>query len=176
MLTRREELIEQYRILHAREKYGASSEKQIDFITPWLKELGPINTILDFGCGQSQLVDWLARDFGAQAFRYDPAIEQFNQFPVDKADVVINTDVLEHIPLEDVDGFIARIASISEKVFFNISNIPAVAILPNGENAHCTVEPPEWWAEQLAKHFAVVRRVPSYRPSTSSFITWLEPA
>jgi hypothetical protein len=30
-------------------------------------------------------------------------------------------------------------------VFGNIAAYPATKTLPNGENAHCTVQPPEWW-------------------------------
>jgi hypothetical protein len=31
-------------------------------------------------------------------------------------------------------------------VFANVACFPAVKNLPNGQNAHCTLHPPEWWA------------------------------
>jgi hypothetical protein len=34
-------------------------------------------------------------------------------------------------------------------VFASIASFPAIKSLPNGENAHCTVRPPEWWAGLL---------------------------
>ena len=30
-------------------------------------------------------------------------------------------------------------------VYANIACYPAVKLLPNGKNAHCTVRPPQWW-------------------------------
>ena len=41
----------------------------------------------------------------------------------------------------------------SEKfVFLAICTKPAIAILPSGENAHCTVEPIEWWKTMIEKY------------------------
>jgi hypothetical protein len=35
-------------------------------------------------------------------------------------------------------------------VFANIASYPAAKILPNGENAHCTIRPVEWWSQIIA--------------------------
>ena len=32
---------------------------------------------------------------------------------------------------------------------------PAVATLPNGENAHITVQTPEWWLNKLSKFYKI---------------------
>ncbi len=37
-------------------------------------------------------------------------------------------------------------------VFLGIATSPAEAVLPNGDNAHCTVEPIGWWEEMVHKH------------------------
>ena len=34
-------------------------------------------------------------------------------------------------------------------MFANVACYPAMKHLPNGENAHCTVRPADWWQEQL---------------------------
>jgi hypothetical protein len=31
-------------------------------------------------------------------------------------------------------------------VYANVACVPAVKFLPNGQNVHCTIHPPEWWA------------------------------
>jgi len=165
-------LVEQYREIHATKTYGASSEKQLGFIYPHTLKLGTVRTILDYGCGRSRLVDWLAKLHDATAFRYDPAIPQFSIIPGTAFDLALNTDVLEHIPEVDLDEVIGRIAGLSKRVFFNISTVPAKAILPSGENAHCTVRPPQWWQKRLGTQFRKVREVRSYKGSTCSFITW----
>lgn len=166
-----ERLIEQYRLLHKRKKYGAYSTDQFHYILPWLETINP-NTILDYGCGQSLLVDQLAKALNASPKRYDPAISKYAVPPSEPIDCVINTDVLEHIPERDIDQFLTAIAEVSGHVFFNISSVPAVNLLPNGENAHCTVENNGWWRDRLKAFFPNVTEVPSFRTSTCSFITW----
>ena len=37
-------------------------------------------------------------------------------------------------------------------VFLAICTRPAIAILPNGENAHCTVEPISWWETMVERY------------------------
>ncbi|WP_421928789.1 hypothetical protein [Neoaquamicrobium sediminum] len=168
-----EELIEQYRIIH-REKpdYGRSSERLLNSIQVHLEELGPIESILDYGCGRSKTVDWLAKLNDAKGYRFDPAIPEFQNLPVLKADVVINTDVLEHIPEAEIDDFLARIGSISQRAYFQIATDEAHTVLPNGENAHCTIRPEGWWREKLKKHFKYIRRAKPHVANRISYVTW----
>ncbi len=169
---RKAELIDQYRQIHAKKTYGRSSEILIGVVQRHIYDLPPVRTILDFGCGRSRLVDWLAKIHDAKAYRYDPAIPEFAQMPVDKADLVLCTDVMEHIPQENVEEVIAAIRAISPHAYFNISCRPADEILPNGENAHCTVRPPRWWARTLRETFPEVRRTRSFGKDDVSLITW----
>ena len=37
-------------------------------------------------------------------------------------------------------------------MFLGIATAPADAILPNGDNAHCTVEPIGWWESMIKKY------------------------
>ena len=34
-------------------------------------------------------------------------------------------------------------------LFINVACYPAIALLPNGKNAHINVKPPEWWHEKF---------------------------
>lgn len=78
---------------------------------------------------------------------YDPGYEPFSELPDCQYDGVISTDVLEHITEPDVPWVIDEMFSFARKfVYANIACYPAVKLLPNGKNAHCTVRPPDWWA------------------------------
>ena len=66
---------------------------------------------------------------------------------------MFSTDVLEHIPEHQIPKTIEEITRRAERfVFVAICNSPAIAVLPNGENAHCTCKPVEWWKEMFIKH------------------------
>ena len=90
---------------------------------------------------------------------YDPAYLPFSNLPVARFDGVISTDVLEHCPEEDISWIIEEVFSFATRfVFVNIASYPALMHLPNGENAHCTVRPAEWW-------LAVVEAVAAHHPA-----------
>ncbi len=112
-------------------------------------------TALDFGCGKAKLyyeqnvhIYWGIEKMGL----YDPAIEQLNKIHLDNFDCVISTDVLEHIPEPEILNTLNLIFSLSNKcVYLNIAMYPANTVLPNGENAHCTLKPIQWWRNQIEK-------------------------
>jgi len=77
---------------------------------------------------------------------YDPAYGPFSTFPTKTYHGVLSTDVMEHCPKEDLPWIIGEMFSLArEFVYVNVALYPARKTLPNGENAHCTVEQPEWW-------------------------------
>jgi hypothetical protein len=79
---------------------------------------------------------------------YDPAYEPFSRRPSGRFDGVISTDVLEHCPEEDLAWIVEELFSFAARfIFANVACHPAGKRLPNGENAHCTVRPPEYWNE-----------------------------
>ena len=87
---------------------------------------------------------------GLKATLYDPAYLPYAQFPQEQSDLVVCTDVLEHCPPEDVPWIVEELFMLARKfVFANIACYPARKYLRNGENAHCTVAPVEWWSEQI---------------------------
>jgi hypothetical protein len=78
---------------------------------------------------------------------YDPAYPPFSKLPDTRFDGVISTDVLEHCPEEDIPWIIQEIFDFADRfVFALVACYPASKRLPTGENAHCTIRPPEWWA------------------------------
>ncbi len=117
--------------------------------------------LLDYGAGKglaygernlridNQLTVSSLQDYwGVDEIRcYDPGHAPFAELPDRPYDAVISTDVLEHITEPDVPWVIEEMFSLARKfVFANVACYPAVKHLPNGQNAHCTLHPPEWWA------------------------------
>jgi hypothetical protein len=96
---------------------------------------------------------------------YDPCYAPYSTLPEGQFDGVICTDVLEHCVEEDLPWIVGEIFSFSTKfVFASIACYPAKSRLPNGENAHCTVKPPQWWDELFRETGA---RYPAVRYETS---------
>lgn len=135
-------------------------------------------TLLDYGCGKGQQYELSPIDIPgagqwdsildywdiAGVHCYDPCYQPFSKLPTGKFDGVISTDVLEHCPQDDVPWIIDEIFGYATRfVFANIACYPARKRLPNGENAHCTIQPKEWWEKILkeisAKHPSVIWEV-----------------
>jgi hypothetical protein len=108
---------------------------------------------------------------------YDPAFSGHNALPDGKFDGVVCTDVLEHCPPQDIPWIIEELFGFATKfVFANIACYPAKALLPDGENAHCTIRHPEWWNGLFAAtandypevHYLLCFGVPVESPSGES--------
>ncbi len=164
----KDDLLNQYKILHKNSNYGNSSIKILKDILPIVKEISP-NSILDYGCGQSKLVDILPAE---KKYRYDPAIKKYNTLTKQPIDLIICTDVLEHILEEDIKDTLLKIKSICPKTIFCITIIPAVNVLPNGTNAHCTVKSIDWWMLQIVLVFGEVSFVKNIRNVKFLCKTW----
>jgi hypothetical protein len=81
---------------------------------------------------------------------YDPCYPPFSTLPKGTFDGVISTDVLEHCPEGDIPWILEEIFTYADRfVFANVACFPARKRLPNGENAHCTIMPVEWWSDVL---------------------------
>ena len=164
------DLIEQYKTIHAQSQYGRSAKTHRAAIQACIVELKP-RSIVEYGCGRSRLCDDL--EYNDASFeRFDPAIPGIDVLSATEADLVINTDVLEHIPRAEVDELLGKIATLGNKVFFNICTRLASEVLPNGENAHCTVLPAEEWLEILLQHFPDAELVHVNPKESCLILTW----
>lgn len=99
---------------------------------------------------------------------YDPAYAPFSERPDGQFDGVICTDVMEHCPEEDLPWIVGEIFGYAEKfVFLSVALYPAVKTLPNGENAHCTLRPKQWWLDLFAD-------AARFRPGVPYFVCFIE--
>ncbi len=98
---------------------------------------------------------------------YDPCHTPFSTLPQGTFDGVISTDVLEHCPEEDVPWVLEEIFSFAHKfVFLTVAGYVARKRLPNGENAHSTIKPLDWWRDLIvavaARHPGIAWRARYY--------------
>ena len=169
-------LLEQYRTLHAKgeAQLGLSAEKtypgisllpHVAAIKRLIEETGS-NNVLDYGSGKGiayalaaveipgqgnvgSLIDYWNVDY---VHCYDPCYPLYARRPEEPLDGVVCTDVLEHCPEEDLDWIVSDLFSYACKfVFAAVACFPAKAHLPNGENAHCTVQSGQWWHERFSR-------------------------
>lgn len=150
------------------EKYGTSGSAHASRVfmagAQIVRKFGKCD-ILDYGCGKETLRLAMEASFpsidGMRMIGYDPGRPGLDAEPK-KAQVVVCTDVMEHIEPECVDAVLRHICSLSEHVaIINVSLIPAVKTLPDGRNAHISLHPREWWLSFFKKYFVILEQAES---------------
>ena len=132
---------------HARTRWGKGGHSWADKVAAFAGEL-KVGQVLDYGCGSGTLKPALAA-LGIKCAEYDPGILG-KDIPPKLADLVVSTDVFEHIEPEKVDAVLAHTFALARKgAFFAIAKQPAKAILGDGRNAHLICEPDAWWIAKL---------------------------
>lgn len=140
------ELQQQFHI--ERPDYGISGSRYADMVHQLAKKLGTTD-ILDYGCGKATL----SKSLPFPIHNYDPFIPEYSTFPK-PADLVVCTDVMEHVEEQFVSATLEEIASLANRaVFFQIATRPASKNLPDGRNAHITIRTPAWWLNELLAYF-----------------------
>ena len=116
------------------------------------------SSLIDFGCGKGFLYKnkikigdksynsisdfWEIDDL----YLYDPGIEEYSIYPKKKYDAVICTDVIEHIPEDDVINFIDNLFKLANKfIFVVIATIPASKYFEDGNNIHLCIKNQSVW-------------------------------
>lgn len=116
------------------------------------------HTMLDFGCGRGEAYKpphKLYKQLGLPRHAvtlYDPAFMPTATLPKGQFDLVVCSDVLEHVPEHEVDEFVARLFSYAKKaVWASVCCRPAKKFFPDGRNLHVTVKPFAWWEEKFGR-------------------------
>jgi len=138
--------------------WGSTGVRYLPEIHSYIKEWN-FKTLLDYGCGKGSLVTHIGLDvLGVEnVVGYDPAVPEFRAKPKGQYDFVTCTDVMEHVEREHIAATIEEIKNYAvEAAWFLIACYPAKAVLPDGRNAHLTVEEPEFWCKQIQNHFKII--------------------
>jgi FkbM family methyltransferase len=140
--------------LHAdRPDYGTSGQRWAPVVSA-LSAHVQAQDILDYGCGKQTLAKALGA--GHRVRGYDPAVPELSA-PPHPADLVVCTDVLEHVEPDCIDDVLDDLCRITQKVaLITVATRPAVKTLADGRNAHLTIKPFSWWRESFLARFDVV--------------------
>ena len=184
---RYQDLLDQHRVMHEEgekataERSGRPAEITFDGRS-LKKEIGPIGKlvketgakdILDYGAGKGVHYQPYEGEPEESRFRsqpawpgvkvacFDPCYKPFSGPYEGQFDGVICTDVVEHIPPEDVPWILDELFKAAKKfVYVATVSFPAKKSLNNGDNAHSTIAAPAWWQGQME---LAARRHPNVR-------------
>ena len=162
---------EQNRLLHvSNPAYGVSGQKWAEHV--WmLAHKYDAQSTLDYGCGKQTLHRAITENIDVFRYRdrfchqehewldewqdYDPAIPGLST-PPRSADLVICSDVLEHIEPACLDEVLNDLQRLTVKaVFLDVATRPALKHLGDGRNAHLIVQSIEWWMPKLLDRWQV---------------------
>jgi uncharacterized Rossmann fold enzyme len=171
---------EKYQLMWQYDAYREESpgERVADF---YVFKFKPEGRVIDFGCGsgkgsvklaQSGL-NVLAIDFTDNCRDEEAQSIPFLQWDLTKpiptsAENGFCTDVLEHIPTDDVPVVISNIMKCAEKVFFQISTMEDSFGVVLNTHLHLTVKPHSWW-KSLIESLGYVIKWDSEHEVTSMF-------
>ncbi|HSN20991.1 MAG TPA: class I SAM-dependent methyltransferase, partial [Usitatibacter sp.] len=142
------EYIELNRALHATGTFGMSGGRWRLPLLALCEQLGS-RDILDYGCGQRTLQNSLPFPIR----NYDPCIPGLDA-PPEPADIVVCTDVLEHVEPECIEDVLEDLKRVTRDAgLFCIATRPAERILADGRNAHLIQQPRAWWMPRLERRF-----------------------
>jgi 2-polyprenyl-3-methyl-5-hydroxy-6-metoxy-1,4-benzoquinol methylase len=138
--------IELNRIAHKTPEYGAGGHRHAGTVKQLIDAYG--HDVLDYGCGKQTLSDAL----GIPVHGYDPAIRGLDAEPK-PADIVVCTDVLEHVREEELPEVLDHINSLTRKIaLLIIATRSAIKYHHDGTNFHRTIKPANWWVKLIMNH------------------------
>lgn len=145
-----------YQDIHKTTPFGKRS-KFPKYLEEYIRTIKP-NSILDFGCGKGNLISKIKETFPTiDVYGYDPANPMFEKnLDEMKVDMLISSDVLEHVEPEFIDKTIEELKTKSKYFFHLIACSPAKLILPDGRNAHLIIENNDYWRDKfLSKKYKI---------------------
>lgn len=134
---------------NTRPDYGTSGKKWASVVKS-LAEAMKTTDVLDYGCGKQTLRAELPYVIG-----YDPCIPGLDDKP-SRADLVVCTDVLEHIEPDCLDEVMNDLVRVTGSALIaTVATRKAVKFLADGRNAHLIVEQLDWWLPRFWHRFQI---------------------
>lgn len=139
--------------LHAENAaYGVGGHQHAATVQKLVAKSPALRSVLDYGCGKGQL----AHALPFPIWEYDPAIPGKMTSPR-PADLVVCTDVLEHVEPDFLDAVLADLRRCVRRIgYFVIHTGAAAKTLPDGRNTHLIQQGRAWWEARLRTVFPTV--------------------
>lgn len=135
--------------------YGVNGGKFAPVVMK-LTEAIKSQSVLDYGCGKG----YLAEALPFPIWEYDPAVPGKDK-PPRASDIVVCTDVLEHVEPDKLLFVLEDLARLTKKVgYFVIHTGPSTKSLADGRNAHLIQKGQQWWKNRLKAFFVVGKMLP----------------
>ena len=112
-----------------------------------------IKSIIDYGCGKGDLMFNIREKYPKiEVFGFDPGNPDFAILPTKQYQMIITSDVMEHIEPRFLNNVLEHINSLFTDIgYFYIATSPSKKDLSNGRNAHLIVAGPDYWREKIEK-------------------------
>lgn len=132
--------------------FGGSGHKWAARVIELAAEVGA-RTVLDYGCGKCTLrKEVFKRGVWLHIDEYDPGIPALSAMPR-PADLVVCTDVLEHVEPECLDDVVTHLLSLATRaLLIAVACRPGKRPMEDGSMEHRIVQPRDWWALRLARY------------------------
>ncbi len=132
-------------------EYGISGQRYVQLVMVLAQKYDTVD-VLDYGCGKGTL----GRNLPFQIQEYDPAILKHSQ-PPEPADLVVCTDVMEHVEPQCVSAVLDDIKRLTKKcAVFTIGLAESQKHFSDGENLHICLKPYDWWLKELMERFTLM--------------------
>jgi hypothetical protein len=140
-----------YEMIHRlNDRYGPGpGPPDVETLKEAIKSVGRVRACIDYGCGNSKAIFTLFPRAQVHV-RYDFAQPDFTDPPPAlRYDVGLCTDVMEHVPEDEIPAVLSHLGTLSDQWLFIIPTTPAAQKLMDGSNAHVTQRKAGWWKTVL---------------------------
>jgi hypothetical protein len=142
--------LELYKQLHKSRHYGDTGFDYVDDVLSFIHDTSS-KTILDFGSGTGSLAKSLYHK-NIAVDEFDPCYPGKDNIVRQEYDLIITTDVLEHIYEDEISNIFEEMLALKPKFMYHaISTRTATNLLPDGSNCHKTVKNSEWWVNKITE-------------------------
>ena len=153
---------EQIKTLHAQRyarnhKWGSTSARNFgDEVCKFINGKNHIKSCLDFGSGQGSMGKYLEENLLPKRWKeldyveYDPGVPGKDTLPNRDFELIISSDVLEHVEPAMIEETIKWMQDHCTRfLYHHIACDPAGIKLPDGRNVHLITEDLHWWMEKF---------------------------
>jgi len=154
--------------------YGVGGAKHAPLVIKLVESISKtvkFPRVLDYGCGRS----YLSKALPFAIDEYDPAIPGKDQSPR-QADLVVSTDVMEHIEPNCLDAVLDDIRRCARHMALLVIHTgPSHKTLADGRNSHLIIEGEKFWREKVEQFFVIPEKGLMVRPPLLYFIVAPKP-